>query len=105
MVSGCAIDIGQNSWIHWLPRISDMKPRPARTYDYSRAVPGVDYSFDKLGETDHRGYMTAQRRGVKVGDYILLAPAGVIKKYRIQQLDYYSSPHDMWIAFLSKVDK
>lgn len=104
MVSEYAINTRQGNWINWLARLADVKFGSTRVYDYSRATPGVDYVFDKLGERDTRGYMTAQRGGVKVGDYVLLTQDGMTRKYRIQALDYYSAPSTMWIALLIKAD-
>lgn len=105
MMNECAIDMRQGSWLNWLFQITDLNPKPNRVYDYSRATPGIDYVFDRLSEQDNRGYMTAQRRGVEVGDYVLLTQDGVTRKYRIQSLDYYSSPSYMWIALLTMVNK
>lgn len=76
MVNEYAITTRQDSWIKWLARICDMKPKSIKVYDYSRAIHGVDYIFGRLNERDSRGYMTAQRRGVKVGDYVLLMQDG-----------------------------
>jgi MioC protein len=102
MLNEYAIHSRRANWINWLSRISIAKPKPTRIYDYSQAVPGVDYVFDKLSEKDSSGYMTSQKSGVKQGEQILLTQNGTTRKYQIQELDYYSSPSDMWIALLTE---
>lgn len=105
MLNEYTVNPRQDSWINGLSRIIPMRLKPSRVYDYSRAIHGVDYVFDRVSEKDSGGYMTAQRGGVKVGDQILLTQDGVVNQYRIQELDYYSSPGDMWIALLTRVNQ
>jgi hypothetical protein len=104
MVNESAIYSRPGHWINWLSRSSQVKPKRSRTYDYSRALDGVDYMFDSLSAGSGRGHMTSQRSGVKVGDHILLAQDGVTQKYEVQAIDYYSSPEDMWVALLTKLN-
>jgi hypothetical protein len=104
MLNEYVVNARQGNWINWLSRVSELKPKLTRVFDYRYMVPGMDYVFDQLGNDDG-GYMTSQRRGVKVGNHILLMQGGIARKYQIQELDYYSSPGDMWIALLKKLDQ
>ncbi len=73
----------------------------AKTHDYTDGEVGVDYAIDAIDES--RVYMTAQRRKVSLGDYILLKNGAVSERYQVQEIDYYTSPADMWVAQLVKV--
>lgn len=44
--------------------------------------------------------MTAYGRGIKRGDLILLLYGKEKRRYRIEQIDYYANPSDLWIALL-----
>ncbi len=44
--------------------------------------------------------MTAYGRGIKRGDLILLLHRKEKIRYRIEQIDYYASPSDLWVALL-----
>jgi len=46
--------------------------------------------------------MTAQCKGVKRGDWIILEDNGRSYRYQVEQIDYYSEPSDMWIALLNQ---
>ncbi|HEY9596217.1 MAG TPA: hypothetical protein V6D33_00925 [Cyanophyceae cyanobacterium] len=76
--------------------------RKQRVYDYSPCKSGKDYAFDRI-ESGTKGYMTGQCRGVKIGDYILLKEESGLSQYQVEQIDYYLSPPDMWIALLKKI--
>jgi hypothetical protein len=106
MLNEYASGFQHGTWNNWLSRIAGLKTKSAKTYDYRDGVYGVDYVFDRLNEQDgNRGYMTSQKSGVKVGDHVLLTENGLAQKYVIKELDYYSSPEDMWVALLLKLDE
>ncbi len=60
-----------------------------------------DYFFEAIGDGT-KAYMTSQGRSVRQGEYILLQTGTKVEKYKIEQVDYYCNPSDMWIALLSK---
>ncbi|WP_331280993.1 hypothetical protein [Fischerella sp. PCC 9605] len=47
--------------------------------------------------------MTAQRRGIKRGDWIILRDDRYSYRYQVEEIDYYAEPPDMWIALLNQV--
>ena len=92
--------------LRWLRPLSDYLPalfRRQRQHDYSVYKCNVDYVFDAIDPLCSRGYMTGQGRGVKRGDFIILKQCDILVEYRVESIDYYSSPSEMWIALLSKV--
>jgi hypothetical protein len=72
-----------------------------RVHNYTAYKLGRDYAFDQMNDGD-QAYMTAYGRNVRPGDYILVSHAGVKQRYRVEQIDYYANPSDMWIASLVK---
>jgi len=91
-------------WRNWLIQAIQKFFRPVKTHDYSQSANGSDYVFEKVAGESRKGYMTAQKRGVKIGDRVLLLQKGKLEEYYIQELNYYSSPNDMWIALLMKLN-
>lgn len=77
--------------------------KKARIHDFTNAVCGSEYVFETIDAQGSKGYMTAQSRGVKLGDTIVIEPGNSPERYRVEQIEYYSSPADMWIALLVKV--
>jgi hypothetical protein len=99
-----AIKLSTIGWLSWLTRKIHTPDRITKIHDYSHLVFGVDYVFEQTPGSASQGSMTAQRKGVQTGDHIILMQNGMLLEYCIQELDYYSSPSDMWIAILMKVD-
>jgi hypothetical protein len=81
---------------------SKTKQPENKTHDYTKGVSGTDYVFEPVDNLT-KGYMTAQRQGVKHGDYIILQNATNCDRYQVEEIDYYSDPPDMWIALVKKV--
>jgi len=73
------------------------------THDYTHYVCGVEYVFESVNNST-KGYMTAQGRGVKRGDYILLKIGQTTVRFQVETVDYYSNPSDMWYATLTQCD-
>ncbi|MDX2230223.1 MAG: hypothetical protein NW220_11330 [Leptolyngbyaceae cyanobacterium bins.349] len=105
MLEKYTVSLEQGGWENLVFHSAFFNYPTHKIHDYSDAVYGVNYVFEQFSEQDNNGYMTAQRRGVAVGDYILLRRKNGVEKYRIQSLDYYSSPSDMWVAFLEKCNE
>jgi MioC protein len=72
-----------------------------KTHNYTRRVNGQHYVLE-AAEGD-RWAMTAQGRGVKPGDYLLLQEEGRSVRYQVEQIAYYAEPPDMWVALLVKL--
>lgn len=92
-------------WMNWLAQAIQKFFRSIKIHDYSQSADGSDYVFEKVAGDGRKGYMTAQKRGVKIGDRVLLFREGKLEEYYIQELNYYSSPNDMWIALLMKLNR
>ena len=73
-----------------------------KTHDFTECVCGTDYVFE-VAEEVTTAYMTAQSKGVKPGDYIVLLIGSESKRYQVEQVDYYSNPPNMWMALIKKV--
>lgn len=94
----------QGSWMSWLTKAIQNRQR-VKIHDFTRSVHGEQYAFDRVKDDSRSAYMTAQRKGVRRDDHILLLREGKSEEYRVQELTYYTSPSDMWIALLVKVEK
>ncbi len=81
--------------------VAKLKGKKQKTYDYTRQVSGQDYVFEPI-DNHTKGYMTAQGKGVAVGDFISLQNGTEIYHYQVEQIDYYSNPSDMWTAVLKR---
>jgi len=77
--------------------------RKPHTHNYTSSRLGKDYAFDEINECSH-AYMTAYGRNIKRGDYIFVSLAGVRKRYKVETIDYYADPPDLWIALLVKCE-
>ena len=70
-----------------------------RKHDFTQREAGLDYAFDP--ENHYKGgYLTGQNKNIKQGDLIILKVNQRFKKYEVEEIDYYSSPRDMWTAKL-----
>jgi hypothetical protein len=74
-----------------LPRIHDFSQQPPNTF-----------AFEQIDK--NQSCMTGQGRDLRCGDYILLSFGQQLRPYQIQDIDYYSSPSDTWIALLLEAD-
>jgi hypothetical protein len=77
-------------------------PKP-RTHNFTHQVEGVNYVLEAVD--GNKVQMTGYGKGIKCGDYIILAKNKIL--YRVEEIDYYASPMDLWTALLSplKADK
>ncbi len=75
--------------------------RPAKVHDFSQQSPDA-FAFERTGE--HQASMTGQGRNVRRGDYLLLQIDQNTALYQVQNIDYYSSPADMWTALLIEAE-
>jgi len=76
--------------------------RRKRTHDYTHRELGLEYLFEAA---EAKAYMTGQGRGVRQGDHLLLKKGESVERYRIEEINYYASPPDMWMASLVEVVK
>jgi hypothetical protein len=85
--------------IHSLGKESKLKNK---VHDYSQLVAGQDYILEIL-EEGMGAYMTATGKGVKPQDYIILQSGYQNYRYKVEAIDYYTDPSDMWMALLKQV--
>jgi len=81
--------------------LNESKPK-YKIHDYSQLVRGRDYVFDPL-HGGLGGYMTATGKGIKPRDYIVLQYGCKSYQYKVEEIDYYSDPSDMWMALVKQV--
>jgi hypothetical protein len=70
------------------------------THDYTRRGWGHDYAFE-TNDGGQSGEMTGWGRGIREGDFLLLAhPASRAgsSRYRVDKITYRFDPNDMWNA-------
>ena len=79
-----------------------LKYHKNKTHDFTECICGTDYVFE-VAEDVTKAYMTAQSKGVKPGDYIVLLIGSESWQYQVEEIDYYSNPRDMWMALIKKV--
>lgn len=73
--------------------------RRHKTHRYDWGEQGTEFFLDTDTEGSIR-YMTAQRGGVRPGDYIdITSPEGHLE-FQVREVEYYNNPADMWIALL-----
>lgn len=73
-----------------------------KVHDYSQLVAGQDYILEMIDE-GMKAYMTATGKGIKPQDYIILQSNSQNYRYKVESIDYYADPSDMWMAVLKKV--
>ncbi|BAZ11095.1 hypothetical protein NIES4071_29200 [Calothrix sp. NIES-4071] len=91
--------VNTSSVLHFLT--TRLKAKKQKTYDFTSFVAGEDYVFEPV-DNYTKAYMTAQSKGVGVGDFITLQHGAEIYQYQVEQIDYYSNPSDMWTAVLKR---
>jgi hypothetical protein len=73
-----------------------------KVHDYSQLVGGRDYVFELLNG-GMEAQMTGVGKGIKPDDYIILQHGSGSYRYRVEDIDYYSDPPNMWMALLKQI--
>lgn len=81
--------------------VTRLRARRIKTHDYTGQVSGQDYVFETIDDST-KGYMTAQGKGITVGDFITLQDGAEVYHYQVEQIEYYSNPSDMWTGVLKR---
>jgi hypothetical protein len=69
-----------------------------QTHDYTHRFWGHDYTFDP-GRGGLEAKMMGWGMGIERGDFLVLAhPQGGTTRYRVNRIEYYNDPPDMWRA-------
>ena len=70
----------------------------AKTHDYTKRGWGHDYTFEpRRGGME--GSMMGWGLGIEAGDFLVLQQSkGGSTRYRVERIEYYEDPQDMWRA-------
>lgn len=72
-------------------------PKP-RTHNFTKQMMSVNYELEEIDGI--RAQMTGYGKGINVKDYIILTKQGI--RYRVEAIDYYADPANLWTALLIK---
>jgi hypothetical protein len=92
----------RSSLFHLLDIAHLVFQKKSKTHDYTHQECGLDYMFESVDQGMH-AYMTGQGKGISQGDHIILQSEQDTQCYRVEAVDYYACPSEMWIALLSQV--
>lgn len=70
-------------------------PKP-RIHNFTVQVEGANFVLEAID--GGRIQMTGYGKGIKRGDYIILSKDKI--RYRVEAIDYYADPPDIWTAIL-----
>ena len=91
------------NWLwQFLDRCDRSRSKKYQIHDFRKFEPGEDYNFTLID--DAQAYINGQKKGLKVGDRLILPDGLSSMRYRIEDLDYYFIPSDMWVALVRKVE-
>jgi MioC protein len=76
--------------------------REEKTHTYSQAKRGTEFVLEPLDQK-LRYCMTGIGKDIEIGDYIVLQNMSEMTTFRVEEINYYSEPPNMWIAALKKV--
>ena len=90
---------------------SELQPNPAvaglrsllgrhKTHHYDHLQQGIDFVLERDLERTHLYTMTAQKAGVHMGDHIDIAGPEGHQHFKVQEIEYYDDPAEMWMAQL-----
>ena len=94
-----------SSLLSWFPLLvfpANESKHKHKVHDYSQLVGGRDYVFELLNG-GIEAQMTGFGKGVKPDDCIILQHGCSSYRYRVEDVDYYSDPPNMWMALLKKI--
>mgnify|MGYP000618772432 CR=1 FL=1 len=76
--------------------------RKGRIHHYENSGSSSDFCLDPA--LDQSGfYMTSCKAGVRKGDLVRINEGQEFSEYRVETIEFYSDPADMWIAKLHMV--
>jgi len=75
----------------------------SKVHDYTCFQYATDYVLEAIAGVPGKWYMTGQGKGIRPQHLIYIQRNGTVEKYRVEHIDYYSSPSDMWSATLTKL--
>lgn len=69
-------------------------------HDYTNRYWGHDYTFDPL-DNGIKGRMMGWGCGIKSGDFLIIQNGEGSTRYKVDSIQYFLDPHDMWSAVVS----
>jgi hypothetical protein len=73
-----------------------------RKHDLRHYREGCEYLFSAIS-TGSRVYLTLQKSGIQIKDYLILRCANELKRYQVESVEYYWEPEDMCILLLRQL--
>jgi 2',3'-cyclic-nucleotide 2'-phosphodiesterase (5'-nucleotidase family) len=71
------------------------------THDYTHRTWGHDYAIHQVVDQGQTLITSGWGYGLHVGDYLLLCNKDKTTRYKVETINYYLDPSDMWNATLS----
>ncbi len=89
--------------IHWL-RTNHKQSQQFKAKVHCYFENGHEQAFilESVGASSWKYVMTAFGADIKIGDFIVINNQGSSSTYKVEQIDYYLEPADMWMASLVK---
>lgn len=79
-----------------------LRPRKSRVHRYEYSALSSDFCIETA--PDQSGFfMTSCKAGVQKGDLVHIGDVDGFSEYRVDEIDFYSNPSDMWIAKLRMI--
>ena len=69
-----------------------------KTHDLSSRTWGNNYSVMSIENKGHTINLTGWRKGISIGDYLIICNGSDTTRYIVQQIDYQDNPEDMFFA-------
>ena len=68
------------------------------THDFSSKRWGWNYNITSIRDEGLNISICGWGVGISNGDFLILTNGSDTTRYRVQSIDYYRDPHDMWVA-------
>jgi hypothetical protein len=74
----------------------------AKVHHYLKTVDSNSFALEPVGKNALEFSMTAFGADIKQGDFIVINDKTSTITYKVEDIDYYLDPPDMWMALLIK---
>ena len=69
-------------------------------HDYTKRYWGHDFIFDPIDD-GQQAHMMGWGCGIEVGHFLIIPNGAETTRYRVDQIEYFNDPPDMWTASVS----
>ena len=73
-----------------------------KVYHYLKTINSNSFALEPAGENSLKFSMTGFGTDIKQGDFIVINDETSTTTYKVENIDYYLDPPDMWMALLIK---